>query len=313
MKTFLIVVGCLILFACTSLTKMDAQNASGYRTIAQSASPDPKNYSLVSETDNFKIYLKKDAVLTDDEKSVLTQTLESGLQKVSTFLGVTSNKKFTVLLEGEAMKPGQAPEYPSVEDDNTIMLYRFPGIGTAYLQGLPHELVHAMRFELRTLHHNLGDYLKGYGFVEEGLAEFVAREIEPKNLSFPNYGFPLDVVAGYWISTAQEIPIQVLFNHHEINPRCIAQAYPLRASFFKYLSEVYGNEKILQLANFKKEFSENIFLEVFKKSFGDLISEWHPWAVKRYESFPEGDKILQSYLSKTAIKYFPVCKAGKEF
>jgi hypothetical protein len=274
-----------------------------------------QDYVEIANTSHFLIKKRSEIPLTEADAKILLSTLESGYQKILLFLGDKADpqSKFTVLLEGEGLPNNKMPNYPSVDSKATIRLYSFPGPGAAFLQGLPHELVHAFRNDLRKYHESVDDYLKGYGFIEEGFAEFVTTTVEPSNQSFPRYGFPLEIVVGYWFSNNTEIPLDVLFNHHEMNPSCIAQAYPLRASFFEYLYHAYGREKVFSLAYYAKPYSINVFDEIFNKSFEVLNEEWKSWAQMKFVSFKNNDSVLKFYAEKTYIKYFPVCSKGKDW
>lgn len=274
-----------------------------------------QEYVEVAKTSHFIIKKRPEIILTGDETKALIDTLEIGYQKVSTFLGEKANSQiiFNVLLDGEGLPENQMPNYPSVDSDATIRLYHFPGPGSAFLQGLPHELVHAFRNDLRKYHESVNDYLKGYGFVEEGFAEFVATLVHPSNVSFPRYGYPLEIVTNYWFLNNSEIPLDVLFNHHEINPKCVAQAYPLRASFFTFLYQAFGKEKLFALAYYAKPYSIATFKEIYGKPFDSLNNEWKLWAAQQYDQYENNKNLLQDFTDKTPIKYFPVCESGKDW
>jgi hypothetical protein len=87
----------------------------------------------------------------------------------------------------------------------------------------------------------------------------------------------------------------------------------LRASFLQYLAATYGKDSLLRLAYSERPFSEEVFATFFGPSFAELTAAWKPWALARFEALPRHEEMLQEYLKKTAIQYFPVCKRGSEF
>lgn len=310
------VLSVLILSSCPSAL-INSSEHSPARKIAQTEKIDYRKYKKIQDTDHFGIFqILTDSPLSDEQKRVLMETLESGFRKVSNYLGPekTPVNKLTVLLEGDSFSTDQPPKYPSVDASATIRLYRFQGPGAVYLQGLPHELVHAFRNKQVVLHEvKIGDILKGFGFVEEAFAEFVSVEVDKESTSFVRYGFPLEVVTGYWLTSEKDIPLSILFHHHEINSKCVAQAYPLRASFFKFLDEVYGHNQLISIAYYEKEFSTDLFRHIYGKSFEALATEWKVWALKKYNQFPNNKAILDKYITLTPIKYFPICRSGTDW
>jgi hypothetical protein len=267
----------------------------------------------LTETPHFEIKIKNSLSLTLKEKEQLSSSLEDGYERVSNALSQYSTppQKLEVFLDGEGLPENSAPHYPNVDDKTgVISLYRFPGLGEAYLQGLPHEIVHAFRLGLIRKHQELGDFNKGYLFIEEAFSEYLATKVAPNNISFPRYGFPLEVVAGYWLIRGLDIPIEALFENHQINGTCIAQAYPLRASFFTYLAGSYGEEKVFQLSYEKEEISKNTFNKYFDKDLSTLVQEWRSWATAQLMNYPNYRESLKKYC-ETDMPYFPVCSENQ--
>ena len=135
----------------------------------------------------------------------------------------------------------------------------------------------------------------------------------PKFKGFVRYGFPLEIVVGFLIEDQKEIPLGILFDRHELNPKCVAQAYPLRASFFQYLFETYGQEKVFQLAYYEKTISKDLFSDIFTKSFDSLLVEWRRYALEKYNNYPENKKLKKAYLETTPISRFQFCKVGTDW
>ncbi len=309
----LIIIFTVFLISCTSSHKYIGQNSTPIvRKIAMDTKTDFEKYKLLEQTAHFNIWLlKSEPDLAPNDLKILIKKLESSYEAIQTTIGPpdSSVKNFDVLLEGKSFEPGLPPHYPSVDDFGIIHLYTFLGPGSLYLQGLPHEIVHAFRNKIRYLHNmQLKDKFDGFGFIEEGFAEFVSQTIDPSSISFVNYGFPRQVVVGYWLTTNQDIPLEVLWKHHEINGRCVAQAYPLRASFFFYLEQEYGRDAVFKLANSQQKVTEEIFLNIFKKNLSTLVAEWRPWAIDQFNKISGNEQILKTWQDSTPIKFFPRCK-----
>lgn len=304
----------VFLASCALSPKHIAQSSSPLdRKIAMDAKIDFEKYKLLEQSEHFKIWLlKSESDLAPNDLKALIRKLDSSFEAIQAMIGPpdTSVEKFDVLLEGKSIEPGLPPHYPSVDDFGIIHLYTFLGPGSIYLQGLPHEIVHAFRNKVRYLHNvQIKDTYNGFGFIEEAFAEFVSQAIDPSSISFVHYGFPRQIVAGYWLTTNQDIPLEVLWRHHEINSRCVAQAYPLRASFFFYLEQKYGRNAVFKLANSQKAVTEEVFLSVFKKNLSTLVAEWRPWAIDQFNKTTDHEQILKTWHDNTPIKFFPVCKS----
>ncbi len=287
-------------------------------TTAPNAAVDLSKHQFVKETAHFLIYKINESPLEERETAALIDILENSYTSVQVLLNNFAPQnmpKISILLNGDGMPAGKMPNYPNVDQKTgAITLYRYMGPAPAYSSGLPHELVHAMRLNF-IRHHidDLDDYSKGAGFIEEGFAEYVAQLISPTSMTFPSYGFPLTIATGYWLSTNTDIPLKVLFEKHAINPSCVAQAYPLRASFMRFLDQEYGREKLLNLAYSTEKVSLEMFEQLYGRSFEDLAKQWRSKANQDFQDFPNMPNLLKAYLEKTPIRYFPVCQAGKQW
>ena len=307
MNKIILITLCILNFGCATPHKLNTRNPS------EDQKTNFDHYVDVFETKYFKIrQVKSDPPVPANDLDILKKKLDTAYVAIEALIGPPDwdFKKFDVLLEGAGMRQDGSALFPSVDDFGVIRLYQFPGLGgSGYLQGLPHEIVHAFRTKLRHLHNiELGDYLKGFGFIEEAFAEYISEIVEPTSISFVNYGFPRQVVTGYWLTTHNEIPLTVLFNHHNINGKCVAQAYPLRTSFFFYLEQKFGRASVIKLAKSEKSTTAEIFNTLFSKDLSTLESDWKIWALAEFNHFDNHDAVLQMWLTRTPIKYFPVCK-----
>jgi hypothetical protein len=273
----------------------------------------PKSFDATTRSEHVVAYFRNDETKIDEAKNIVV-TAEKHFAKISNFLGKDKTpSEVTIYLEGEAFNTKtQEFKYPSVDDDGIIHLFHFPGEAFSYAEAMPHEMVHAFRTHTWKEKHDQ-DYLTGFGFIEEGFAEFVSMEVSPEYVSFVRYGYPVEAVVAFLFEDKKDIPLGVLFNHHEINPKCIAQAYPLRASFFKYLNITFGKEKVFALAYYSGKLTRATFGEIFGKSFEDLVTEWKSFAVESYQKLPNGPKLKDDYKNKSPVKHFPFCEAGKEW
>jgi hypothetical protein len=300
MSTYRFALALLTLLAgCSDSSPRTAKALAGYDHNATSA--------------HFSYYWKSGNLDASEIGSVIAQS-ERGFMQVADFLGPehTPKQPLVMLLEGASMlQPSVRPSFPNVDDTATIRLYRFPGDLAPYEQGMPHELVHAFRKDMIVLHEDmLKDDPTGYEFVEEAMAEFVAQQVAPGVHSFPSYGAALEVVTGFWLTTNRDVPLAYFLVHPEANPRCLAQAYPERASFFRYLFGTYGKAKLFQLAYQQAPLTKDSFAATFGVSFDDLAAAWRPWALAQFKAVPDGPAQVDKYLNDTAIGFFPACDAN---
>jgi hypothetical protein len=218
-----------------------------------------------------------------------------------------------VQLEGDGMKPNQPPNFPHVGQHGRVHLFRYPGGESgAYERQLEHETIHATRELMGIQEAHAADYATGYGFVEEGFAEMLAREITPEQSGFPVFGQTFDVAVGALFAANDAIPLTTLMHHHDINVHCMRQAYPLRASFMKYLLEEFGREKVLELAYPAGAVNDALYSTVFGKTPDELAKAWEPWARARFAALPDAQASAAAY-NASAIQYFPKCVAGTDF
>jgi hypothetical protein len=270
------------------------------------------NLSLSISTDHFLIE-SSNPKIARAEAIKISEMAEEYYQRLSNYLGKENTPaKINIVLEGNAYDEATHQfNYPNVDPAGVVHLYIFPGESYSYSEGLPHELVHAFRTKTWGGKSHQ-DYMKGFGFVEEGFAEFASIQVAPEFVGFVRYGYPLAVVVGSLIEGKKEIPLSVLFDHHEINPKCIAQAYPLRASFFSYLNETFGKEKVFKLA-YSSDVTKSTFEDIFGRPFDELVAQWKSYAEKSYSSTPNAETLKKDYVEKTPVKYFPTCVQGTDW
>lgn len=233
---------------------------------------------------------------------------------VGKVLGGAPKGKITVLLRGAAQRT--AGEYPHVDPQGRINLFRFEPSGKSYFGALAHELVHAFRFFQRLDAGSAPDvqYQSLDWFFEEGLAEFVALRVDPSLGGFPWYDHPVTVVAGQWILGGDEIPLgELRRGSRPLIRACQAQAYSTLGSFFLYLGDRYGDGPLLEMARLDNPGRSEDYLRFFKKEFAALEADWREFLLNQYRKTDQADELARRYRQETPIQYQPVCKKGKEF
>jgi hypothetical protein len=271
----------------------------------------PDGFDGRRDTPHF-VLLWRPGETTRDEIDAAEARAEHLFARLSAELGLarTPEARLILLFEGDGLSP--TGQYRPTHNDNTgrIHLFRYPGPGRGYVSKLGHELVHAFRLDWQRRHRRD----PGYGFVEEGFAEFMAIRMEPDALPFPYYGVPIPVVVGQWLLANEAPPLQTLLQRHGwLNLHCLIQAYALRGSFFLYLNETFGQEAVLRLAYTEERVTPALFATVFGRDFDMLATEWRAQALQQFWAMPEAPTLAQTYREQTPAKHLYVCQAGKDY
>jgi len=265
---------------------------------------DPNEYELRWESAHLVLLAHEGAVTTAEADAIMAYG-ESVFDPIAAFLGGdrVPNRKIEVLLMGSGADR-------RVNEFGRIVLHRKPALEGGYLDGLAHELTHALRY----------DYWQQYGtwrwasfgFFEEGIAELVAVTVDPDKPGFPFYGYPEDVVAGYWVTSGRAIPHDILRpRNQELNQPCDHQAYPQRASWFRYIDETYGRTVTLAIAYLPVEVTDAVTLGLIDRSLSELDAEWAEWITARYSAIPNADSLAQAY--RQWVPERTVCVAGTDY
>jgi hypothetical protein len=276
--------------------------------------PGPDAFDSHQSTAHFQVSYHR-AESSAEEVAAVTGRLEPLWEGLATWVGNARlpSVRIEILLEGEGMKEGEAPKFPHVGSLGRVHLYRYAGGESgAYERQLEHEVIHATRnlIGLHDLH--VTDRTTGFGFVEEGFAEMLAREIAPAQSGFPVFGHTFDVAVGAWLSSGDAIPIPTLMRRHDLNARCMVQAYPLRASFMKYLDATYGRESLLALAYGAAPVDASRYTSLFGHTPERLATDWESWARARFAAVPNAAEAAASYRASPA-QFFPACRPGTDF
>jgi len=226
-------------------------------------------------------------------------------RRVAELLGEQPADKITILLEGPAERADGRRDYPRVDSQGRIHLFKFGPDAGSYLSALAHEMVHAFRIDrIRT-----ADW-----FFEEGFAEFVALRADPSLAGFPWFDFPVTIVAGQWVAAGQGIPLSALRERHgQLNMACRAQSYSLRSSFFDWLGRTHGDKVVIATAKMQPAGSLTDYEKFFGKPFEELEREWRKALMAEYRAIPDADVLAKEFRQASPIQYQPVCSAGKDF
>ena len=261
-----------------------------------------QNYDNEAATEHLRI-LWNDGDADADIVERLSNQGERFYASITERLQQEPGAPIILLLQGPAEKPNAPRGYPHVDNFGNIHLYTYgPGFDS-YLSPLAHEMVHVFRMDRR----GNRDW-----FAEEGIAEFIALRVDPSLDGFPWYGTTLVVAAGQWVASNEAIPLDDLRTRHkELNQPCKAQSYTLRASFFVYLGDRYGDDKVLAFARKLPAGSLEDYEEFFGLSFGGLEAQWRTDLMDEYNSIEDVAELSRRYRKNTPIQYMPVCPVSK--
>jgi hypothetical protein len=149
------------------------------------------------------------------------------------------------------------------------------------------------------------------GFWEEGFAEAIAMAVDPDDVGFPRYGYPLTVAAGHLLAWDEYIPLaEVRARHREMGRRCQLQAYLERASFFHYLVERRGITSLIELTYGPHSPTEDDFQQVYGKPFDELVTDWETRLLADYRATVEADETARRYRAEPPIRSRPMCASS---
>ena len=188
---------------------------------------------------------------------------------------------------------------PHIDKDGTIHLYRYSPDEGGYWALFAHELVHAIGFEHAR---ELGalDWA-ALGFYNEAWAEYVAQVVDPEKTGFPLYGFDEDVVVGHWVLQGGLSLAMLRESHRALNEKCQLQAYPMRASWFRYVDETFGRQAALDVMYSGREMTPAVVEEVLGEPLTVVDENWRAWVRARYDEHPAADAEAEAYRARIAF------------
>lgn len=231
---------------------------------------------------------------------------EEVYQKLTDLLGEQNmpSAKLIMTFRGEGVDPETYKKsVPHVDGQGRIHLYRFDSGG--YLGAMAHEMVHAIRVNTQP---------RWERFFEEGLASALAYYLYPDTKTFARYGYPLDVVAGYWLVSGKGIPLETMrVQHGRLNLKCSFQTYVMREDFFNYLVMNYGIDKLLAYAYSDTVGLVEAYPKYWGKAFSELVTDWESDLRKRYHAYEGAAQLADEYFKSTPVMYSKACEAGIDY
>ncbi len=218
----------------------------------------------------------------------------------------TPSRRIIVVLEGPK-QPNATGGYADAA--GTVHIYQYPEWLGGYFSLLAHEMAHSFRDEYND---SVSTWSwRTAGFIEEGFAEFVALTVDPAKIGFPFYGQPEKVITGYWVTSGQAIPLEVLRQNHDLNQPCEYQAYVQRASWFRYIDETHGRQAVLDVAYSPVEVTSEVTRQLLGVSLAELDAGWEQWAAARYAALPDQTEAIEAYFSR--VPESGICVAGVDY
>ena len=266
----------------------------------------------VTESAHFRV-LSRDTAVTDVDVATGVEGAERRYAVLSQLLGEerTPQGKITILLEGDRRSSQDTIAWV---DEDGIHLSRVSGRDGGYWGFFDHELVHAFRASY--IAEDRKQRWPYFMFIEEGIAEYLALEMNHERQVFSTFGLPLDVVAGYWVTAGRDIPMSDLRERHaELTGRCSAQAFSQRASWFSHIEQVYGWDKALEVAYMEVVPTSEAIEALLGIGYDALDAQWRAWAADRYADIPRADEVAATYrerLTGSDLR-LRVCRAGVDY
>ena len=281
-------------------------------TFAFAKSDTPKNeLTELLKTKHFDIRYKNGQT-TPKEAQAIGEKAEVFYKRLHNYLGRKPKNKITICLEGNR---GDDPKHKWAYVDETVgwmHLFRFPEDTFSYQTGLSHELVHAYRFE--HLSNIEMPPSPTFIFLEEGLAEYLSNVIEPKKETFANYGYDLGVIAGQWITSDEDIPLETLLKEqYRLRPRCIPQAYTQQASFMQFIELELGVKTVKRLAYAKDILDKRSLTPYLKEPFPSFAGKWKASTLERFNKIPNSIEQASKWRNSDSVTGMHICKKGTDF
>jgi hypothetical protein len=288
--TILAFVAALALLACGSETAP--------------AGPGPTVTWLTLDSEHF-IVRANAANTTTTEMEAVRDAAEAHFQAISAFVGSENTPARIINIVLDATGSGSR-----VNENGSILLGHGSDDRGRFLDALSHELAHAFRYEFWNLFRTWE--WPSFGFYEEGFAEFVGMRVDPDKRGFPFFGFPEAVVAGHWVVSGEGVPLGLLRpRNQELNTPCEFQTYPVRASWFSFVDDVYGRPVVLEIAYSEIEVTSAVAQGMLGASLAQLDAAWEQWVSARYAAVPDADALAQAYRQRIAGAR--ICLAGVDF
>jgi hypothetical protein len=253
------------------------------------------------ETERFAVFWRTEEA-SAAQVSELLQTLDDYYAGISAAVGPerTPQRRIVILLDGHGQAPDGTWRFPRVDRTGRVYLYRYSPEFPAYAVEAAHELVHAFRRAAGFWHS---------GFWEEGFAEAIAMNVDPGDVGFPRYGYPLTVAAGHLLAWDQYVPLaDIRSRHRQMGRQCQLQAYLERAAFFDYLVRLEGIHALVELGYEPDNPGDEDYARVYGQSFEELVSDWEIQLLTEYRATPDAEETARRYRAEPAIASRTFCE-----
>ncbi|HEY7883986.1 MAG TPA: hypothetical protein VIC08_03465 [Cellvibrionaceae bacterium] len=185
---------------------------------------------------------------------------------------------------------------PFVDGEGTIHLWRYLPEEGGYGAIFAHEIAHAIAFDYWVEAGALE--WPDLGFYNEGWAEYAALMVDSGKTGFPLYGFDEDVVAGHWVEHGGLSLAALRTAHEALNQRCEFQAYLMRASWFRYIDEIFGRKVLQNLVAAREGLTPDAVEAVLGESLDKVDANWRSWVSARYAAHPNADAEAAAYRAR---------------
>ena len=269
------------------------------QTAADRAEAAARGYDGSLTTGHFAVFWRLQEGTAEEVRQLL-RAAEDMFAGISAIVGEerTPTQPILLILAGHGRAEDGTWRAPSVDDQGRVILLRYGDGIASYRQEVTHELVHAFR-------RHAGYWLSG--FLEEGFAEAVAMSVDPDDVGFPRYGYPLTVVAGHLLARDEYLPLSLIRSRHQdLNRRCQLQSYAERASFFDYLTRRADLDALVTLVYRLVEPTDSDYVELFGGSFAELESAWESTLAAEYQDLANADAMAREYRAEPAIANRPM-------
>ena len=264
----------------------------------------PNEFQERVDTEHY-VFLWNEGDVSIEEINQAKAYTELTFLKLGGLLGIDNMPKGRIIVtfNGDGVDPITYKKSLShVDYQGRVHLYRYEPKG--YLGPFLHELIHSVR--KNTLP-------KWDRFWEEGFASAISYYLEPETEEFSRFGYPMEVIAGYWLDVGKAIPMRQMKTQHNQLLGCRLQSYVLREDFFTYLINEYGIEKYLKYAYSSDIGSFDLYSTIWGITFDGLVKGWETDLNNRYKDFKGAKDLAEEYLTKTPAKYLKVCEPEVDY
>ena len=117
---------------------------------------------------------------------------------------------------------------------------------------------------------------------------------------------PLDGrnVAGHWVLRGSLTMADLRDRHEALNARCQVEAYPMRASWFRYVDETFGRKATLEVMYSGREMTPKVVEAALGAPLVEVDAGWRAWVTARYAAHASADAEAEAYRARIGF-YIP--------